>query len=292
MSEVNSKRKAPLISLVIIFLLLILVTVFLLKELNATNVTTDSLNLLETNSTEYTASKKVEIDSYITSLNELYGINVIYGGNTINYANKVDATVETDLNIVNNNIKILFHTLEKYPKDMFKIFRNKEYKLDIVLLDRFTNNNIGLASKNNLKEVKLYICNTDQFERAIHHEMFHIFEYYVADRNRNVFNNWNELNPNDFKYDSNIYNLNNKYVYLKKDEVDLQKQKDSYFVTKYAKTSSKEDRAETFAEIMMLSKTPVYLQDGANIRKKADNILLNMGEYLNIKNIYCNKFLK
>lgn len=287
MEEDVHKKKASLISVVILFLILILITILFIKKLEAPDINSESLSLVDTDSKEYIASKKMEIDSYISSLNELYGINVLYGEDTINYANKVDATVETDLNIVNNNVKVLFHTLEKYPRGMFDVFKNKEYKMDVILLDSFTNNNLALASKNNLKEIKLYVSNTDKFERAVHHELFHVFEYYMADKNKYVFEQWTNLNPSIFKYRSDVLKLDNNYVYLKDSNTD-----NWYFVTKYAKTSEKEDRAETFAELMMLQKKPEYLESNTNIKKKADNIMSEMSKYLNVKNIYCDKFMK
>lgn len=287
MEEEVHKKKASLISVVILFLILILITILFIKKLEAPDINSESLSLVDTDSKEYIASKKMEIDSYISSLNELYGINVLYGEDTINYANKVDATVETDLNIVNNNVKVLFHTLEKYPRGMFDVFKNKEYKMDVILLDSFTNNNLALASKNNLKEIKLYVSNTDKFERAVHHELFHVFEYYMADKNKYVFEQWTNLNPSIFKYQSDVLKLDNNYVYLKDSNTD-----NWYFVTKYAKTSEKEDRAETFAELMMLQKKPEYLGSNTNIKKKADNIMSEMSKYLNVKNIYCDKFMK
>lgn len=287
MEEEVHKKKASLISVVILFLILILITILFIKKLETPDINSESLSLVDTDSKEYIASKKMEIDSYISSLNELYGINVLYGEDTINYANKVDATVETDLNIVNNNVKVLFHTLEKYPRGMFDVFKNKEYKMDVILLNSFTNNNLALASKNNLKEIKLYVSNTDKFERAVHHELFHVFEYYMADKNKYVFEQWTNLNPSIFKYQSDVLILDNNYVYLKDSNTD-----NWYFVTKYAKTSEKEDRAETFAELMMLQKKPEYLETNTNIKKKADNIMSEMSKYLNVKNIYCDKFMK
>lgn len=287
MEEEVHKKKASLISVVILFLILILITILFIKKLETPDINSESLSLVDTDSKEYIASKKMEIDSYISSLNELYGINVLYGEDTINYANKVDATVEIDLNIVNNNVKVLFHTLEKYPRGMFDVFKNKEYKMDVILLDSFTNNNLALASKNNLKEIKLYVSNTDKFERAVHHELFHVFEYYMADKNKYVFEQWTNLNPSIFKYQSDVLKLDNNYVYLKDSNTD-----NWYFVTKYAKTSEKEDRAETFAELMMLQKKPEYLETNTNIKKKADNIISEMSKYLNVKNIYCDKFMK
>lgn len=292
MCEENQNKKSSLISVIIIFLLLIFVSIFFIKKIGMSNDLTYQLSLVDIENEEYIATKKTEINSYITELNDLYGINVIYGEDTINYANKVDATVATDLNIINNNLKILFHALEKYPQKMFVPFKTKEYKLEVILLDKFTNNNLALASKNNLKEVKLYVSNTENFERAVHHELFHIFEYYMADKNNKVFYNWKNFNPEGFRYESNISNLDTKYVYLKQYDSNVKNLEHSYFVTKYAKTSEKEDRAETFAELMMLNNTPDYLKQGSNIRKKADNIIDTMSKYLNIKNIYCDKFIK
>lgn len=260
-----------------------------MKHLNVNNIVRESNDILNIDNSEYLAKNKEEINTYITSLNELYGIDVIYGEDTINYAVKANATILNDLNIVNNNVKLLLYALEKYPQSMFEPFKDKEYKIDVILLDEFNNNNLALASKNNLNEVKLYVSNTDDFERALHHELFHIFEYYLTDKNKDVFYGWESFNPKDFRYEANVSNLDSTYVYLKKQNIN---QRDSFFVTKYAKTSAKEDRAETFTEMMMLTKTPEYLEDGTNIRKKADNILNNMSKYLNIKNIYCARFIE
>ena len=71
-------------------------------------------------------------------------------------------------------------------------------------------------SKNNLNEVKLYFSNADDFERAIHHELFHVFEYYIIDKNQEVFCEWDKFNPAQFRYEANVSNLDNTYVYLKK----------------------------------------------------------------------------
>ncbi len=287
MEEEKHKKKASLISVIIIFLVIILITILITKKYVNCSDETEALNLVDTENKNYITNKKVEINSYIASLKELYGINVIYGENSLNYANKVDAIVEDDLNIVNNNLKVLFHTLEKYPRGMFEMFRNKEYKMDIIILDKFTNNNIALASKNNLKEIKLYISNTDKFERAIHHELFHIFEYYMQDKSFSVYNGWEELNPSKFNYESDISKLDSKYVYEKDNDLN-----NSYFLTKYAKSSQKEDRAETFAEIMMLQKEPDYLIQDTNINKKVTKLMGEMSKFLNTKNIYCDKFMK
>src|SRR5574344_494961 len=291
MVESNYRKKISLISLTIIFLIVILITILLLKNTNLNLANNeDILNLKTIDTPENIASKKAEIKSYVSDIKEVYGINVIYGADTINYASNVNATPQNDLNIIDNNVIILFHTLQKYPQTMFNDFKNKKDRVDIVILDRFSNDNIALASKNNLNEVKLYISNNEKVERSLHHELFHIFEYCMQDKNKNVFKDWENLNPQGFKYESNISSLDSKYVYLK--DIENSTENNKYFVTKYAKASPKEDRAETFAELMMITKIPDYLTQDTNIRKKANYILKQMSNYYDIHELYFNKIVK
>ena len=290
MTEENPRRKPSLISIMLIFVIIISITFFVVKEIEAKDVSNKKRSILDVNSPEYLATKKVEIESYLSSLNKLYGINVYYGDDTTNYASKVNASVITDLTSINSNLKVLFYSLQKYPQSMFEQFKNKEYKLDIILLDKFNNNNIALASKNNLNEVKLYVSNAENLERAIHHELFHIFEYYISDKDSDVFKDWNTLNPKDFTYEAKVSELDNKYVYLMKSvDNDIA---DSFFLTKYSKTSEKEDRAEIFAEMMMLTKDVDYLENGTNIRRKADSIIGVMSNHFSLKNLYFMRFIK
>lgn len=290
MTEENPRRKPSLISIILIFVIIIFITIFVVKQIEAKDVSNKKRSILDVNSPEYLASKKVEIDSYLSSLNELYGINVYYGDDTINYASKVNASIITDLTSINSNLKVLFYSLQKYPQSMFNQLKSNEYKLDVILLDKFNNNNIALASKNNLNEVKLYVSNAENLERAIHHELFHIFEYYISDKDRDAFKDWNTLNPKDFMYEAKVSELDSKYVYLKKSgDNDVL---DSFFLTKYSKTSEKEDRAEIFAEMMMLTKDVDYLENGTNIRKKADSIVSVMSNHFNIKNLYFMRYIK
>ena len=65
MEEEVHKKKASLISVVILFLILILITILFIKKLEAPDINSESLSLVDTDSKEYIASKKMEIDSYI-----------------------------------------------------------------------------------------------------------------------------------------------------------------------------------------------------------------------------------
>ena len=65
----------------------------------------------------------------------------------------------------------------------------------------------------------------------------------------------------------------------------------AYFVTKYSKASEKEDRAEIFAEIMVMSKKEKYLYKDGKIYLKAKNIMNKIEENITYNNFYCDRFL-
>ncbi|MEG1705491.1 MAG: hypothetical protein RR290_02820 [Clostridia bacterium] len=274
----KEKKRFSLITYFIIFLILLNIFIFLLNYF-ALDFSSSELDILAMQDINF------EDKSYIEAkeIKEKYGIDIIYDNNVSNFAFKVDATIQKNLEIIYNNIVEIKKTLSKYP-DAFFIDNN----LTIIILDEFNNNNIALASRNKLNEFKIYISNNDTYERSLHHELFHIFEYKININSKNEFANWNNLNPSDFVYEKNIDKLNNKYVYEKyinDDEI--------YFVTKYSKVSEKEDRAEIFAEIMTFKNKPTFLNSGTKINKKATNIIDIMNYKLNnnVNNLlYWNRF--
>jgi hypothetical protein len=155
-------------------------------------------------------------------------------------------------------------------------------------LYKFQNDNLALASRNNLNEFRIYISNAQKFERAFHHEMYHILEYYMKDNTKNIYTNWNELNPNGFKYENDTNKLTKDYVYDSNSYVE----DNTYFVTKYSKCSEKEDRAEIFAEIMTMNKKQKYLDYNQNIRKKVDLIAYTIGNNItSINDFYFSRFI-
>ena len=70
MGEENLRKKPSLISIIILFLLIILITILLMKELDVKNVSNESSSLLNTDSAEYLASKKEEINSCASVLDK------------------------------------------------------------------------------------------------------------------------------------------------------------------------------------------------------------------------------
>lgn len=288
-------KRLSIITDIIIFLILLLFLIIIIKSINLNDLKNQPENMqsIFSTSTENSNTNDISIQNkiYVEKIRSKYNIDIEYDDNVKASIENVSATQLKDQNIINTNIGKIEDELKKYDNTLFtKLKANKKYAFTIILVDKFNDNNIALASRNNLDEYKIYISNYDSFSRALDHEMFHIIEYYILSFNKNAFDNWSTLNPKDFNYQSDIYKLDNKYVYT--DTLSL---KNSYFVSKYAKVSDKEDRAETFAELMSQKSKQLYFNDGENLYKKAEFLSEIISQNINFSdnsNLYWNRFLK
>lgn len=280
-----SRRKLSIFTYFFILSCVVGITILLIKELNIGYGFNEIL---------YQKDIESEINDenkyYISKIKEEYGITISYGERDRIFLSSVNANVQDNSNIANNNIKTIYEALKKYPKDIFNIFKEEKYNLYILLVSNFNDNNIALASKNNLNQYRIYLSNNEQFERAFHHEFFHILEYYMSEKNSRLYYSWNLYNPYGFVYDDDISKLNDELVYSKylTDVINSR----AYFLSKYSKVSAKEDRAEIFAEIMILDKYESYLKNGSNIRKKIDYLLNQVNENITISDFYFSQYLK
>jgi len=206
----------------------------------------------------------------VKAIKNLYGIDVYYGLPSKNYAVSVNATTIQDEMEIFNMISTLIKALSKYPEPFIKEISEKGYKLDIFLVSYFTNGNVALANRNSNNDFKIYLSNTSQLERTVHHEFYHIIDYYIKleDDISLRYASWKSLNPNNFVYHENINKLTKEYVYGY-DEL-----KHTHFVTIYSKFSEKEDRAEVFAESMMLKSVPEYYRTKTKLKSKIELISL------------------
>lgn len=288
MAQQVRRRRLSLITDLIIFFILTSLLLVILKVFNITYtlaVEDEQVTPLISDTAENIVD---ENSMYITKIQKEYGIKVQHGEDVKSFTDKVSATSQENIYILNNNLKNIYESLKKYPEDLFMIFKNGDYPMYIIIVDSFQNDNIALASRNKLNEFRMYISNNSKFERAFHHEMFHIIEYYMTLNNSNTFIDWDNLNPVDFKYNSDTSTLNKKYVY---DDTNYDKD-NTYFVTRYSKATEKEDRAEIFAELMTMSKKAVYLNDGDKLRQKADQIINTLSTNITSKDFYCTRFFK
>jgi len=196
----------------------------------------------------------------VSEINRVYNLDVVYGEGTEYLAKSVEAKALYDSEDVNKILLELIECLEKYPSNIFKEIELKDYTLEICLVDFFNNDNLALATRDSNNNFKIYLSNTDNLEKtrkSIHHETYHILEYYMKleyDINE-IYKEWNKYNPEGFTYVNDISLLNTNYVY------ELDKYGRAYFVSAYSKVSDKEDRAETFADTMVAEEEPLYYTD-------------------------------
>ena len=286
MIENVPKRKMSLITEIAIFFVITSFSVYLFNSYYKLKVNYNyyiDSNKFSLNNIVSKKRQDINIEAenkmYIKNIKEEYGIKIKYGEDIIDFTEKVDALPQYDINIINNNLKIIYKSLEKYPAEVFDMTKSKKYPITVMIVDKFNNDNLALAAKNSLNEFRLYISNNDKFERAFHHEMYHLLEYYMSDTKKYLYASWNTFNPTDFKYEKDISKLNDDYVYNDMSEslvdesslnIENKEEENPYFVSKYSKVTEKEDRAEIFAEMMISIKKPKYLLKDQNIRKKAE----------------------
>ncbi len=282
--KVIRKRKLSVFTYFIIFVFMAGLTVLTIKELDIASGLEEILY-----QKDVISSIEQENKYYINKIKKEYGITIGYGQEEKSFLSSVNANVQEDVNIVNNNLKMIYSAFKKYPSDVFDIFKEEKYSLYILLVSNFNDNNLALASKNTLNQYRVFLSNNENFERSLHHELFHVLEYYMSDKVKFLYYAWNSYNPTNFKYEQNIDKLTDEYVYNKYLAED--KNNTSYFLTKYSKVSAKEDRAEIFAELMMLNKKEGYLKRGGNINQKINYLINEIKENISISNFHFSTFI-
>ena len=167
---------------------------------------------------------------------------------------------------INKKFKIISKNLNKYSSDFLKKI-NLKY---IILCEDLSVSGINTAGVPNHQMRTLIIdiqFNTKHFERAIHHEVFHI----IKDGYNEHFDEdiWNKYNNAEFKYAE---------CSTCSDRLDLSiYKKTKGFLTEYSMSTASEDMAEVFSFLMI---------DENNIKNKAkkDSILNNKISFIK-KNI-------
>lgn len=258
------KEYAIVVSLVMFFAIVILVggiRLYLISKYELEPIDLENIDVIEENTNISMESYNIRIANSIKSI---YGIDVYYGATP--ELSSVKAVALTDSTVIFDMLREINAVLEAYPKNIVREIESKGYELSIYLVDYFTNNVEALANRNSIGQMKIYISNTADINRALHHEYYHILDYYIrleADDGL-AYINWKNFNPKGFEYTEDVDNITSKYVYYGGEG--------AFFVTPYAKYSEKEDRAETFAEMVTASKEEVFFNEDGPIKGKINII--------------------
>jgi hypothetical protein len=161
----------------------------------------------------------------------------------------------SDKKTLDRKYRIIKKNLDRYSLKFLKKI-NLKY---IVLCENLSIAEINTAGIPNNKTRTLIIdikFNEKYFERAIHHELFHI----INDNYKELFleNIWKNLNKKNFEY-SKCSTCNNNW------SLELLNDKNGFY-TEYAKSTASEDMAEVFSHLIFY-KDKVYSNDSI-IEKK------------------------
>ena len=187
------------------------------------------------------------------------GVNFKYGHlKNIHCLNSDKKTLDSKYKIINKN-------LNRYSSDFLKKI-NLKY---IVLCEDLSIGKINTAGiPNNL--IKTLILDTKfnytYFERAIHHEVFHI----ISDSYKKLFDEdeWKNFNKKNFKY-TECSTCANKW------KLNLYSETRGFF-TEYAKSTASEDMAEVFSHLMFYQNE--INSDDLIINKKIEYIKKNISK--------------
>jgi hypothetical protein len=157
--------------------------------------------------------------------------------------------LSSDKKTLDRKFKIINKNLNRYSLQFLKKI-NLKY---IVLCENLSVAKINTAGIPNKLTRTLIIdikFNENFFERAIHHEVFHM----INDSHKYLFNKeeWKTFNKKDFKY-SKCSTCNNGW------NLDLYDKTDG-FLTEYSKSTASEDMAEIFSHLMFY-KNKTYIND-------------------------------
>jgi hypothetical protein len=168
---------------------------------------------------------------------------------------RLGVNVEKNINCYNSDKKILNKQYEIIKKNLDRYSLNFLKKINlkyIILCENLSIAEINTAGIPNNKTRTLILdikFNKKHFERAIHHELFHI----INDNFKNLFNEniWKNFNKKNYSY-SKCSTCNNNW------NLELLNN-NSGFITEYSKSTASEDMAEVFSHL-------IFYQDEMNIK--------------------------
>lgn len=248
-----------------------------IKKSETTKIVTSKSNVSTTkvaSTPSSTTKSKAQVnDELRNKIRSKYGVLVSYKDEIdSNYSSSyVRPTKLYDDNEIYDHLVKIDGALSRYPSTFFPEIKRKWKQVTIDLVKKINNSAAGLTDNRNPNTVVILI-NTGSllFESTLHHEMMHYIDCYLAANvgSSTLENSMMEHNPSGFTYG----NQNNDYVYRYANPY--------YFLSGYAKTNYKEDRAVIFEDLMTRSWKREYHVKGNPINEKAKVISKQMSMYL------------
>lgn len=265
------------------------------KDTNAPddNKTTnnDNLNKNEVPKEKTIKEKNIDLINYIYNT---YGYKVTYGDMEPYYTCSECETL-TDDSKANAALNALVEVSKLFPSGFFKNFIG--YNGYRVVLYNSIPGAVGVASYEFGDDNRMYLdANQGYVNRTFFHETWHIMDKYIEFKTYysvNPFDNWNDYNPSGFVYGDSSNNSYTIYDYngdgMGGYAHDIN---EISFVSLYAKTSDREDRAELFADLMFRGYKNKYMNSGYGVNEKAKNLALIIRNFFpNSTNAYWERWI-
>ena len=235
-------------------------------------VTKENVYVFDITSLKEDTYEKIETDlinKKIAEYQNNYKVNVYAYEDFFNMHSDYDIKKQTNYTKTLNALSYLEDYFLMFNEQFFKRFHEYDMKgLNIYLSsdingikNGYENTDVvGISYKqNNQYIIILNIDNENDLLRILSHETMHIIDLYFELKNIE-YDEWNNLNPEDFVY-SHVYYPNVYFDDTLKNSKDIDR---IYFIDNYARSSEKEDRGRLFEYICGYEE----FKDYPNLNKK------------------------
>lgn len=207
-----------------------------------------------------------EVDSndlYRKSIESSYGITIKYGNEIGNYQPKRLTPVPmTDSSTIKTYLGYIETELKKYPSGFFRDFEGMP--LTIYLVESVPGNSfVGFTDKEFMNDIKITLVKDFSFSYTLNHEIMHYIDAYLEIKMypNDPYQEYVQYNPEGYQYG----NVNPAYNYGYNGQTT-----GAYFLSSYAQSNVREDRAEVFKQMMTRVYKPVGMfNDGEVLKNKA-----------------------
>ncbi len=245
---------------------------------NTNNSNTSNDNNSDDKQEEVVLTQAELNNQYRNKLQTMYGITIAYGDEMgsylIGYYSPTKMTYDTEINEYLTRIET---ELKKYPTGFFKEMKNFGMPLTLYIVKDIPNSGIaGLTDSQFADNIIISIKSGLLFEKTLNHEIMHYIDAYLKIKMypEDLESIWNELNPDNYTYGSFDTSL---------DFLTTQNN-NSYFLSNYAQTNWREDRATLFEDLMTRSLKRSCYTEGTPLYNKIKTIAEQIDKYYDCVN--------
>ena len=241
--------------------------------------TGSSSNTDSSNNTDDEELTQEELNNqYRNELQNTYGIKIAYGNDMGSYlVASYIPTKMTDDDMVDEYLGRLENELKKYPSGFFKEMADFGMPLTLYLVKDIPSSGIaGLTDRQFYNNIIVTVQSGTLFEKTLNHELMHYIDAYIETKMypEEITTSWNALNPDGYEYGS--FDTSLDFLTTLNDN--------SYFLSNYAQTNWREDRATMFEDMMTRTLKRSCYSSGTPLYNKMSLIAEQIDKYYNCVN--------